>query len=333
MRNISRIARVVLLAAMLLAIFVAASQAYIGKTGLFHCRNNGFAQVDPIAQYGVSPSDHLHMSAGANLLANGSPVFSAFTTPDQLTASGTTTSCDYGPIHDLVWVPAMISSTGTPVAGDVTYYVQNNGYTVQRPPNGLRFVAGNHGYVGAYGAATYTCTESNGSTYYSHLIPPASTGCKGVSMGMFGPGQCWYSAGGLGKGMGSSGPAANITGDNPTTCAANGGTQIPLIEMGVQYTAAAVGGHLSSDPDPIHYPGSSEHFDFVFGFENNQAGHDALDVIDRECLNDPAYTKIGNTSCSVINDTGPSTATLIEDVPSTGQPDWGDPDRYSPETG
>ena len=281
------------------------AHAYVGKV-LFHCTAVGNTQVDPMAQFGAVPSAHLHTSAGASFDGLGNPIFTATTSPLAPIAALTQTSCTQfgeGTLsdHDLIWIPTPFNQDGTPsnVTG-VAYYLMNNGYQVERPPNGLHFVAGNHSYVGAYGSGEYQC-----SGYLSHTIPQPSTGCTGYQESIFGQPQCWLPY--LGEGMGDASPtSAQFSGVDSTTCLADGGVQIPEVELVITVQCDSTGcGYLSSDVNAGSqnaYPGSTAHFDFVFGFTPNSSGQDALGLIDSGCLNVTGYT-IGQVSCTIYKET------------------------------
>ena len=284
----------------------ASTAPYVGKV-LFHCTPVTTAQVDPIADFGISPSAHSHTSAGASFDASGNPIFTATTSPLAPIAAGSQTSCiQFGEgtlsDHDLIWIPTPYNADGTPsnVTG-VAYYLMNNGYQVERPPNGLHFVAGNHSYVGAYGAGEYV---GAGCSYSGHIIPQPSTGCTGFQESIFGVSQCWLPY--LGEGMGDASPSAQFAEVDSTTCLADGGVQIPEIELVITVQCDSSGcGYLSSDVNAGSqntYPGSTAHFDFVFGFTPNSSGQDALSLIDTGCLNVTGYT-IGQVSCTIYKET------------------------------
>ncbi len=263
---------------------VASSTSYRGKV-LLHCTPNPAQQVDPIARFGRVPSPHMHTPSGAE-------AFSATATPqDMLNAP---TSCLIASDHDMLWVPTPLTKSGQPatVLGS-SYYMLNQGYDIERDaPVGLRYVAGDPSGVNPSGY--FVCKSTGVST---RTIPTATqcppSGNQGYELLISGPPQCWIPSSGLGIGMGGSGTAPTFTADNQATCVAEGGQPVPTTLLAFDVGSDGLGGSLSSDAQDVNSspkPGYTAHFDFVFGFTQNSAGQDALDLIDHNCFDVTGWT-------------------------------------------
>jgi hypothetical protein len=274
-----------------LTLGLAAHAAADVGTLQIHCRANisERAAVDPLEFYGVKPSPHNHTPAGAM-------AFSSTSTVRQMMAAPT--NCDERADHSMLWVPTPLRPDGKPATiTTFDYYLVNLGYQVGKaPPDGLRFVAGDPHCTGHLCSVIYMCRQSNGRILSQHTIPSRVDGCDtshghGYGMVLYSAGQCWDGKS-LGPGMGSSGPAANITAARPCH-----GRVIPRILLGLDVGADGLGGYLSSD---MHAgttktsPGSTAHFDYVFGWNRS-----ALTAIIRHCLNTARFSP-GQASCAEV---------------------------------
>jgi hypothetical protein len=276
-------ATVAVVAAMLFVPTV--TQAYVGKVEI-HCRANLSQQaaVDPITAFGVSPSKHLHTPAGA-------ASFSAFSTlPGMMRSS---TSCDVRSDHSMFWFPTPLRRDGTPAtirAAD--YYLVNLNRTLTaEPPNGLRFIGGNPDCTGQFcGSLEYRCLSGGG--YLAHTIPPAGAcGSSGYEMYISGAAQCWNGLDygpGLGGTDGPAGAKANFVSTYPCN-----GYVVPRVDLAVRVGNDGVGGYVSSDvPKGVQTtsPGSTAHFDYVFGWALNSSNQSSIGSIIGDCLDVTGYT-------------------------------------------
>jgi hypothetical protein len=287
----------------------ARAVAYTGKV-LVHCKPNLFqrAAVDPLEDYGMSPTPHLHTPAGAI-------AFSSTTTLAKMMAART--SCASRADHSLIWVPTPMTAAGRPARiTTFGYYLINRGHDVRRaPPAGLRFLAGDPHCAGRLCPAIYECVTQRGKLLTKHTIPTRADRCdtrdgRGYQMSVFSAGQCWDGRS-LGVGMGGSGPPAHIT--STRRCH---GVVIPEVMLDVSVGADGLGGYLSSDivaGTTRSSPGSTGHFDFVFGWQNGAAEGRPLSAIVRKCLDVSGFTR-AQVSCVQVF--GRGGATVFETRPS-----------------
>jgi hypothetical protein len=291
----------------------ASARADAGKV-LFHCPANDSqrAAVDPLEYYGVVPSPHEHTPAGA--LA-----FSSISTVAQMLAAPT--SCELRADHSMVWIPTPLTPSGRPAAIEsFDYYYYNDGYRIRRaPPDGLRFMAGDPHCTGQYCPAIYICRTTRGPLRSAHTIPTRSDGCDtrgggGYEMVVYSMGQCWDGVS-LGQGMGASTPAANITMSRPCR-----GQAIPGIILAVTVGADGIGGYLSSDiraGTTKTSPGSTGHFDYVFGWKHTARSNPLMAVIN-QCLDVTGYTT-SQVSCTEVDGAG-GASTVYRLSARTGDP-------------
>jgi hypothetical protein len=287
----------------------------VGDTGkvLIHCKPNVSerAAVDPLEDYGISPTPHLHTPAGAMAFSSTSTLRKMLTAP---------TSCASRADHSMIWMPSPMTASGRPARiKSLGYYLINLGHDVRRtPPEGLRFLAGDPHCTGRLCPAIYECVKRNGGLFVSHTIPTRADGCDtrrgaGYQMSVFSAGQCWDGRS-LGEGMGERTPPANIS--SARHCRR---VVIPQVMLDVSVAADGVGGYLSSDVvagTMKSSPGSTGHFDFVFGWENG-AGHGGpLGAIVRKCLDVTGFTP-GEVSCVQVP--GRSGATIYAARPHIGE--------------
>lgn len=262
----------------------AVSQAYVGKVEI-HCRANVSEQaaVDPITGYGASPTAHLHTPAGAQ-------AFSAFSTlPGMMQSS---TSCDVASDHSMFWFPTPLTRDGTPATiRSADYYLVNLNRTLTaEPPNGLRFIGGNPNCTGQFcGSLEYRCLSGG---YLAHTIPPAGAcGSSGYEMLIVGAAQCWNGLDygpGLGGADGPVGAQENFSNAYPCN-----GYMVPRIQLTVRIGNDGVGGYVSSDvPKGVQTtsPGSTAHFDYVFGWALNSSNQSSIGAIIGDCLDVTGYT-------------------------------------------
>ena len=287
--------------------------AYIGKV-LVHCKPNLFqrAAVDPLEDYGISPTPHMHTPAGAKAFGSRSTVAKMMAAP---------TSCASHADHSMIWVPTPMTAGGRPARIiSFGYYLINTGHDVRRaPPDGLRFLAGDPHCTGQFCPAIYLCLNRHGTVLAKHTIPTRADGCDtsdghGYEMAIFSAGQCWDGRS-LGEGMGGSSPPAHIT--SARHCR---GAVIPQILLAVSVGADGLGGYLSSDVvagTTKSSPGSTGHFDFVFGWENGAADGRPLSAIVRGCLDAMGFT-VGEVSCVQLP--GPGGASIYMEDPRTEEP-------------
>ena len=212
--------------------------AYTGKLKLT-CQVNQFqrAKVDPLEDYGVSPSAHLHTPAGAEAFSSTSTVAKVLAAP---------TSCESRADHSMIWMPTPMTAAGRPARiTSFTYYLINLRHDVRRaPPTGLRFVGGDPHCSGQFCAAIYGCVRRDGTVLARHTIPTRTDGCdtrngSGYEMAIFSPGQCWDGRS-LGPGMGNSTEPAHIFWARRCP-----GPVIPEIMLSVSVGANGLGGYLS----------------------------------------------------------------------------------------
>jgi hypothetical protein len=287
--------------------------AYTGKV-LIHCTPNVSerAAVDPLESYRISPTPHLHTPAGAMAFSSTSTLAKMLAAP---------TSCASRADHSLIWVPTPMTAGGKParITG-FGYYLINHGHDVRRaPPEGLRFLAGDPHCTGVLCPAGYECARRDGTRFHRHTIPRRVDGCdtrggQGYQMTVYSPGQCWDGRS-FGAGMGGSRSPARIT--SARRCR---GVVIPQIELNLEVGADGVGGYLSSDTaagTTKSSPGSTGHFDFVFGWENQPALGRPLSAIVRRCLDVTGFTA-GEVACVQMPGRGGATIYIAD--PSNGHP-------------
>ena len=275
--------RAVLAAMVALLVAAGCAQADVGKV-LIHCAPSPVQQqADPIVDFAQAPSAHLHTSAGADAFGP------TMTLPNVINA---TTSCQEQSDHSELWFPTPLKADGTSASvGHVAYYLINSGYVLSGDvPNGLRLIGGSSSCNTRFCAGIFSCPG-----YTGHTIPPAGF-CNGggYEETVFGPGQCWTGLD-YGLGLGGTDSAAAFTGDNP--CA---GYVLPRIEFVVDVGSDGVGGYLSSDipaGTTVSAPGSTAHFDYVYGWLLNTDGIPALGQLIGRCLNVTGFTE-GQASCS-----------------------------------
>jgi hypothetical protein len=105
-------------------------------------------------------------------------------------------------------------------------------------------------------------------------------------MFVYSSGQCWDGRS-LGMGMGASSPPANITTARPCR-----GQVIPGLILALTVGPNGLGGYLSSDimaGTSRSSPGSTGHFDYVFGWKNGPHSNPLMAVI-KQCLDVNGYT-------------------------------------------
>jgi hypothetical protein len=286
---------------------------------LILCRPNLHqrATVDPLEHYGEPRTMHNHTPAGAMAFKSRSTVAQMLAAP---------TSCTPSADHSMLWIPTPLQRNGKPATiRFIGYYMINSGYRIRRlPPDGLRFVAGDPMCKGNDCPAIYGCPKRHGGLLAQHMIPTARDGCdtrggQGYVMTIYSAGQCWNRAS-LGEGMGGSGQPATITKGAPCH-----GQVIPTIQLVVNVGANGIGGHLSSDVPAgtaKSSPGSTGHFDYVFGWKNDAQG-DPLGAVIKRCLDATAFP-IGEVSCKDIRNPGGS-STIYETNASTEAPEFARP--------
>lgn len=252
-----------------------------------HCRANlsQQARVDPLESFGMVPSMHLHTPAGALAFSARATVRKMMRAP---------TSCTAKADHSMLWVPTPMTRDGMPARIDAfDYYLGNHGYHIRKPPpDGLRFIAGNPKCRGDYCPAIYICHTLSGSVLSLHTIPTLDSGCDtrqgaGYEMVIYSPGQCWR-GGVLGEGMGAFTGPADITTDRHCH-----GQIVPFIELAVDVESDGIGGYLSSDliaGTSRTSPGSTGHFDFVFGWRRRAMRSVIQWCLDRVALPPSAAT-------------------------------------------
>lgn len=287
------------------------ADAYDGKV-LLQClpNNSQRAAVDPLEFYGVTPSPHEHTPAGA--LA-----FNSRSTVREMLAAGT--SCYLHADHSMAWVPTPLTPRGTPATiGSFDYYYFNAGYRIRRaPPDGLRFIAGKPHCAGQFCPAIYECRTVRGTLFTAHTIPSRQDGCdtshhEGYEMLVYSSGQCWDGRS-LGMGMGSSSPPANVTTARPCR-----GQVIPGLILALTVGPNGLGGYLSSDimaGTSRSSPGSTGHFDYVFGWKHSPHSNPLMAVI-KQCLDVTSYTT-AQESC-VETEPGGGGETIYRLSPRTG---------------
>jgi Domain of unknown function (DUF1996) len=272
----------------------ATAAGYTGKVLLqCHANNSQRAQVDPLEFYGVVPSPHEHTPAGALAFSSRSTVAQMLRAP---------TSCYLKDDHSMAWVPTPLTPRGTPATiYSFDYYYFNAGYDITRaPPDGLRFLAGSPQCTGDGCPAIYVCRTLKGSLRAAHTIPPRHDGCDtsrdaGYDMFVYSPGQCWTGTS-LGLGMGTSNPPATTTTARPCR-----GHAIPGLILALSVGANGLGGYLSSDVmagTTTTSPGSTGHFDYVFGWEHPHGTNPLMRVISR-CLDVTGYST-AQASCTEV---------------------------------
>ena len=295
--------------------FCSNAHAYTGKV-LLQClpNNSQRAAVDPLEFYGVSTTSHEHTPAGA--LA-----FNSRSTLREMLAART--SCYLHADHSLAWVPTPLTAHGKPATiYSFDYYYFTAGYRIRRaPPDGLRFLAGNPHCAGQFCPAIYTCRTVQGLIRVAHTIPTRRDGCDtshdaGYEMLVYSPGQCWDGRS-LGAGMGASTPPANITTAHPCR-----GEAIPGLILALSVGANGLGGYLSSDipaGTTRTSPGSTGHFDYVFGWEHGRRSNPLMAVI-KQCLDVTGYTA-AQASCVEVQ-RGGGGATIYRLSARTGGPEY-----------
>ena len=280
---------------------------FTGKV-LIHCTPNLSERrvVDPLEYFGISPSPHQHTPAGAM-------AFSFKSTLAKMLAAQT--SCASLADHSMIWIPTPETAAGRPAKiTSFGYYLINLGHDVRRaPPDGLRFLAGNPHCTSGLCPAIYECVKQDGQLFVSHTIPTRADGCGGgYQMSIFSPGQCWNGRS-LGEGMGGSSPAAHIVGARRCR-----GVVIPEIMLDVSVGPDGLGGYLSSDVmmnTTKSSPGSTGHFDFVFGWGERRCAGEAAER-DRPQVPGRDGFHGGDVSCVQIP--GPQGATIYGTRPATG---------------
>lgn len=306
----------------------APSQAQDTGKMLIHCQaiTSQSANVDPIKDYGVSPSPHNHTPAGAQ-------AFSAFTTlPAMMSAA---TSCNTQSDHSEIWLPTAYNPDGTvaPYLA-IDYYLGNLGYDIQADtPNGLREIGGNPDCNNLYcnSSSVFDCYEPDGVYYVSHHIPAAGVCDPNHDIGFLvnQNAQCWDGVN-YGAGMGGTGSAATF-GAAGTTLAPDGGKTcangypIPFIDVGGDLPPSVAGGYVSSDialGTQTSCGGCSLHFDYVFGWANDPSDQiSSLAKIIANCLDVPdtlnagTYTQ-GQASCQEVKQADGSF--VVDQQPATG---------------
>jgi hypothetical protein len=220
------------------------------------------------------------------------------------------TSCASRADHSMIWVPTPMTPLGRPARiTSFGYYLLNIHHAIRRaPPDGLRFVAGAPHCAGEVCPAIYECFTSGGKLLVKHTIPTRADGCDtrgghGYQMSIFSPGQCWDGAS-LGMGMGTAGPPAHIT--SARRCRR---VVIPQVMLNVVVGASGLGGYLSSDlvaGTAKSSPGSTGHFDFVFGWKNGAADGRPLSAIVSRCLDVVGFAA-GRESCVQVPGIGGAT--------------------------
>ncbi|MGZ6692199.1 MAG: hypothetical protein ACXVHQ_32830, partial [Solirubrobacteraceae bacterium] len=173
----------------------------------------------------------------------------------------------------------------------VTYYLSNFNRTLTaEPPNGLRFIGGNPDCTGRFcGGPEYRCLS--GGRYLAHTIPPAGAcGSSGYEMLIYGAAQCWNGLD-YGPGLGGADGPVGAQTDFSNTHPCNG-YMVPQIELVARLGNDGVGGYLSSDvPKGVQTtsPGSTAHFDYVFGWALNSSNQSSIGAIIGDCLDVTGY--------------------------------------------
>lgn len=300
-------------ASMLALSGIASADGFRGRVEL-NCTPNADVQADPMEQFGVTPSLHLHTPVGAN-------VFGPLTTLPEMIDSQT--SCDIQSDHSLLWFPTPLRPDGTPATiNRAAYYLANSGYVLTaEPPNGLKVLGGSPSCTTKYcNNAVFFCRTPSGGEYEQHTIPPAGACAAGAGYQEdVSTGQCWNGEN-FGPGMGSQdGPGgdseSNFTFDNPCTS----GYVVPQIVLSLFVASDGVGGCLSSDiveGSCTTAPGSTAHINYVFGWTLNSSGASSMGAIVQDCLNQSPI----NTGISCVDTGGEIYRALTGGEPDYTQP-------------
>jgi hypothetical protein len=277
------------------------------------------SNYDPVGDWGVNPSPHAHSEVGTT-------AFSPTMTLAQESAA--TSSCTNIPsVKDAAFWPTIFNPDGTPATiKHVGYYLGTKLFidptrVNDMTANGLRFRAGNPDCTSSSCAGgSFACTNANGGEGPAQKSIPTLATCtaqgktSGVTMTLPAAGNCWNPANGLGEGLGTSNPPADIINSGAQPCPA-GYIAVPAPALVVTATGG-FGGYLSSDLDTGQTSpgGYSAHWDFVLDFAYDTLDSDSslIDVI-VDCLDvtnqNPPPT---GTSITCANN---SQGTLFPNIP------------------
>lgn len=277
-----------------------------GGTVIFNTGGCYLKQVDPVVQYGVPTSAHMHAICGVEGINENS-------TGASIRASNkTATAVLPKSVRTVWWMPAIQTSLGQFVAPTSSKLYYTNGCNPNDPakpcpppldtrnPNDLAYVFGdkaNQTYNGAIGL--WRCSGAP-TTTQKRNIPTNCTayGNKGVQLAIYGP-TCWDGVN-MGPGLGrtGSGPADGRTHVRGSVCSPENPVRIMGSVWSANFPASAIGGKLSCDTS-LANAGYCLHTDHVDEGLPNSQGQDGLQRICDLCMNADRTATANAVTCTV----------------------------------
>jgi hypothetical protein len=218
---------------------------------------------DPIVYPGKPGLSHLHTFFG-----NGA--VDAYSTPDSILHSGTSTCRGGIANRSSYWVPALLDASGTPIVptGISVYY--KSGYLGIKPsqiqdfPTGLRVIAGSASASATQPHSYWACLNH----YIGHFGTFAQCQSDDTLMMVIDFPQCWD-----GVHLDSSDHTSHMSYPVSGSCPSTHPVAIPMVTFNVYYEMRdTTGWRLASDAYETSKPGGySTHGDWFEGWDNDVA--------------------------------------------------------------